>query len=158
MLEEKITELQSGKKKQPVCRIDLAMSYFIPDSFFDSDMDKIHFFRLMESIENEDDLNYSYEELTLEHEKIPQEVETFYLLLRAKLYFQKLGIIEVKKSLGKYIFTFGAQVKKEQVAKFLDTDTQRHVVLISMQKSQIPVSAFPDDQSMLQYICRFDMQ
>ena len=151
LLEQKIQEIQTGVVSKPECRIDIGMSYYIDDDFFDSDMDKLHFFRQMESIETLEEIEYAYTQITQEHEEVPDQVEMFFWLLAAKVFFQKYGVLEVKKSLGNYVFTFDAQVQKDQIKAFLDMDMQRHVVLVSMTKAQVPARVFQSPEKMLQY-------
>jgi transcription-repair coupling factor (superfamily II helicase) len=57
LLEQKIEELQSGKKESKVdTTIDLPISAYIPDEAFSSDIEKIHFYRELESVRSEEEL------------------------------------------------------------------------------------------------------
>lgn len=57
LLEEKIETMKSGKRKRENTKIELDLSYVLPEDFFDSDMDKLSFFREIEAIETLEDLD-----------------------------------------------------------------------------------------------------
>ena len=51
LLEEKIALIKNERKKRANIKIELDISYAIPDDFFSSELDKLSFFRDTESIE-----------------------------------------------------------------------------------------------------------
>lgn len=59
LLEQKIEELQAGPKKptQTDTVIDIPVSAFIPDEAFSSDIEKIHFYRELESVRDAEELD-----------------------------------------------------------------------------------------------------
>ena len=63
MLEEKIEELKmeqkqgTPQKKKTFPTIDLQISAKVPDEYFQSETDKIQFYREIESLESLEDLN-----------------------------------------------------------------------------------------------------
>ena len=59
LLEEKVDEIRHGKKKDEKCKIELDLSYAIDDEYFDSELDKLSFFRDIDSIETLEDLDYA---------------------------------------------------------------------------------------------------
>ena len=63
MLEEKIEELKNKKKKRKPLKIELDISYVIPDEYFLSELDKLNFFREIENIETVEELDEIQEEM-----------------------------------------------------------------------------------------------
>ncbi len=51
--------MRDGKRSEHQCKIDLELSYVIEDDAFDSQMDKLSFFRDIESIDTLEDLDYA---------------------------------------------------------------------------------------------------
>ena len=79
------------------CKIELDLSYFISDDFFDSEQDKIRFFRNVESIETPDDLEYAYKSFEEATEVLPESFENLFLLLNARIIFNKSKFLPLKK-------------------------------------------------------------
>jgi len=65
MLEEKISELKEEKKTRTWTKIELELSYVIPDEYFSSDADKLSFYREIENIETLAELEEVEEELRM---------------------------------------------------------------------------------------------
>ena len=152
LLEQKIEELKAGKTEPDIdCKIELGISYFVPDDFFSSDMDKIHFYRHLESVDSSEELQYLYERTVEEHDDVPIELENLFLLSRARLLFRSWGMISVKKQLGNYTFIFDKGNDQNKLRKFLNTDHQKHIILVSTEKAQIREKAFGSAIAMLEY-------
>jgi transcription-repair coupling factor (superfamily II helicase) len=62
MLEEKVSELKEEKKKRVLPKIELEIPYSIPDTFFQSELDKLNFYREVENIESIEELEEVEEE------------------------------------------------------------------------------------------------
>ena len=98
LLEEKIEELKRGKVlEKNDCKIELDISYFIDADFFDSELDKIRFFRNIESIETLEDLEYTHKTFEAANEILPESFENLFLLLSARVIFRKFGVVSLKK-------------------------------------------------------------
>lgn len=155
LLEQKVEELQEGKKKQaPECKIDLGISYFVPDEFFHSNIDKIHFYRHLETIDTKDELDELYTSTTMEKQDTPIELENLFLLSQARIVFRNWGIKHVKKSLGNYVFLFSEESSQEQIRAFLHADIHTHVALASMQRASVKTTNFDSPIHMLEYFIR----
>ncbi len=68
MLEEKIEELKDEKKKRVWTKIELDISYTIPDEYFLSESDKLSFYREIENIETLDELEEIEKELRVKND------------------------------------------------------------------------------------------
>ncbi len=103
LLEEKIEELQSGKKVTTIDTIiDLPITAYIPDGAFSSDVEKIHFYRELESVHDEEELTDIIEALKSRIDITESAIAHLFLLIRARLYCSSLGIRRVNIQLGKY--------------------------------------------------------
>lgn len=85
MLEEKIAELKDEKQKKNFTKIELDLSYILPDEFFASELDKLNFFREVENIENLNDLDSVEQEFS--YNKNDENIANLFLLLRARIIF-----------------------------------------------------------------------
>ena len=56
MLEEKVSELKNARKTRIWTKIELELSYVIPDEYFASEADKLSFYREIENIETLEEL------------------------------------------------------------------------------------------------------
>ncbi len=153
MLEEKIEELTSGKVRIPPCKIDLDISYQIPESFFENEIDKISFFRDIESIETQEDLDTVYENFTSGYSHIPPEMENFFLLMRTRILLQKYNIKSLKKIGMHYTCDFHESTKIETLKAFLETcDPKKYFALLSAHKARIDTRYFPSSIDLLRYL------
>lgn len=152
LLEQKVEELQDGKKETPPeCKIDLGISYFVADEFFHSHIDKIHFYRHLETIDTLEELQELYDTTVQDTESIPIELENLFLLSRARILFRSWWVKHVKKSLGNYVFIFQENNPQELLRKFLNADLQTHVVLASVQRATLKEQHFSSSIGLLEY-------
>lgn len=153
LLEEKIEELRSGNiLKKNDCKIELDISYFIESDFFDSELDKIRFFRNIESIETLEDLEYTHKTFEEANEKLPESFENLFLLLRARVIFKQFGVNSLKKIGSSYVFEFDSTVEVPTVRKFLELDTTGDFVLINIHKIKVDTKMFYGDRNFLEKI------
>ena len=176
MVEQKIAELkeQSPLSVSPQGReetqknilkintkIDLQLNIWVPDSYFDSDLDKINFYREIESVSQLEDLEELISDFRQENNvKIfPEEMDTFFTLLKVKLNAQKLNISHIKKVWINYQLDFsphsvsptGREVT-QQLKKFLDLDKEIKFVVITDKRLRTPVKHFTNPEKFLKYL------
>lgn len=143
MLEEKIEELRGNVTiSRSDCKIELDLSYFIPDDFFDSEQDKLRFFRNIESIDTQDDLEYAYKSFEDANTSLPESFENLFLLLKVRIVFKKFKIISLKKIGSSYVFEFDPGANVPLIRKFLDFDTTGDFVLVTVHKIKVDQKAF----------------
>ena len=151
LLEEKIEELKNGKKPEKNdCKIELDISYFIDDDFFDSELDKIRFFRNIESIETLEDLEYTHQTFEEANETLPEAFENLFLLLRSRIVFRKFGVVSLGKIGSSYVFEFDVSVGVPMVRKFLELDITGDFVLMNIHKIKVDVKKFRGDKDFLE--------
>jgi transcription-repair coupling factor (superfamily II helicase) len=107
MVEEKIENLKNSKleknnktndKKTKVnTKIDLNISLSIPDSYFSSELDKINFYREIETINDLKNLEEIIEDFRLTKPSFPKEAENLFKLLKLKILASNYFIENVKK-------------------------------------------------------------
>ncbi len=147
LLEEKINELRNVSAPRKIeCRIDLSVSYHIDDRFFASEMDKIHFFREVERIDREDELNRVYGEFLRDcDDVVPDEFETLFLLLRVRIQLARYGIIAVRRIMGHYVLDFASDAPLDYVRAFLDRDRDSLCFLTTPRQVRFEASYFNTD-------------
>ena len=182
MIEEKINELKNtppltsspsgeGKIKTPSpeggglgrgvnTKIDLQINTWIPDSYFDSDLDKINFYREIEAINNLESLNELINDFKLENNvKIfPEEMQNFFNLLKVKIYSQNYLIENIKKVWINYQLDFSPHLASskvrgiEQLRKFLDLDKEVKFSVITPQRLRAKTKDFNSVENFLEYL------
>ncbi|MDD3119867.1 MAG: CarD family transcriptional regulator [Candidatus Gracilibacteria bacterium] len=152
LLEEKINELKTGeKKKETEIRIELDISYYIENDFFGSEEDKIHFFRNLENIENEEDLDYAYRTFVESNDLVPEELENLFLVLKSKLSLKHYKVASVRKVLKNYFIEFDKnEMKLELLKEFLRIfDKKKDFVIITPFKISVETQLFKNDKEFL---------
>ena len=169
MIEEKINELKSNSVEkhnskdvtlQDICKnkintkIDLQINASIPDNYFDSDLDKINFYREVETINNLENL----EELILDFKQennvleFPEEMQNFFNLLKVKLKAWEKYIEHIKKVWINYQLDFHSTTTLEILRKFLDLDKEVKFAVITPQRLRTKVKDFKNAENFLEYL------
>lgn len=139
MLEEKIEELRSLKPRPLPVKIDLSIAYHIPDSFFESELDKLSFFRTIESIETEEDLDSVESSFAFtKDDSAFDSVSNFFLLLRVRIRCAGFRISQVRKVIDHYVIDLNPGATMEELKRLLDRDKKRRFVLATPHKIRIP--------------------
>jgi transcription-repair coupling factor (superfamily II helicase) len=81
----KILETENRNIKKIDTSIDLNISAFINDEYFSSDLDKINFYREIESISNIEDLDNLIEDFKLINKDFSKEITNLFKILRLKI-------------------------------------------------------------------------
>lgn len=149
LLEEKVAELSTGKKRAPDTKIDLDFSYGIPDAFFDSEIDKLHFFRSLESVRDEKELDYSRDGFLEGRDTLPEGVENFFLLVRARIRLAKLKVATLRKMGNSYVFEFAAGTEVADLRKFLEIDKDGTFVFTGNGKIRVETGEYSGDLDFL---------
>ncbi|MBP8016433.1 DEAD/DEAH box helicase, partial [Candidatus Gracilibacteria bacterium] len=150
LLEEKIEQLKSEKTKNNIdCKIELDLSYYIPNEFFQNEIDKIHFFRNLESIETIEDLEFSYSTFIKGVDKVPEELDNLFLILKTKIKLAEYVITNLKKVLNNYVFEFDKNTPVEKIREFLDLDKDKNFVIITIHKIKVETKFWKNDKEFL---------
>ncbi len=149
LLEEKVAELSSGKRKPPETKIELDFAYGIPDAFFDSEIDKLHFFRSLESVRDEDELDFARNGFFEGREKLPENVENLFLLVRARIRLSKLRVASLRKTGNSYVFEFADGTDVGDLRKFLEIDRNGTFVFTGNGKIRVGTDEYSGDLDFL---------
>jgi len=182
MLESKIEELKNtspahsslspsirGTKGEPYkinTKIDLNISIFIDNNFFSSELDKINFYREIESLNTIEDLESiisDFKESALtptlsqgekEKDRLPRWTNNFFDLLRLKILANKHNISYIKRAWLNYQIDFSDAWDKglENLKQFLDHDKEVKFRVISLTRIRSETKKFANDESFIQYL------
>jgi len=101
MLEDKIEWLRMNPEKREISKvdtkIDLQISAFIPDKYFNSETDKLNFYREIESLDRLNDLQIMIEDFKKINDIFTPEVENLFTMLEIKLKARRHHIISIKR-------------------------------------------------------------
>jgi transcription-repair coupling factor (superfamily II helicase) len=148
LLEEKITTLKNGKKEANICKIDLELSYVIEDTAFDSEMDKLSFFRDIESIETLEDLDIA--ESTFEMTDMPESMENLFLMMRASIVLKNYSVSRVSKNGNSYHFDFTEGTTPTILRSFLERfDGGHEMIILSVKKIRVETKNWKDARGFL---------
>jgi transcription-repair coupling factor (superfamily II helicase) len=156
LIEEKILELKNNDKKwqenKIETKIDLNINIFIEDEFFNSELDKINFYREIEYIKDFDDL----ENLKKEINKKSIWLENLLKLIELKLFAKKYFIKEIKKVWINYIINFYDFKDKnkdlEKIKNFLELDKEVKFVIKDLNSLKTSTKNFANNEIFLNYM------
>ncbi|EKE27620.1 MAG: hypothetical protein ACD_3C00186G0002, partial [uncultured bacterium (gcode 4)] len=156
LLEEKVEELKTWLKHVNLnCQIELNISYYISEDFFSSEADKLHFFRNIESIETLEDLDFAYKTFMEWNDKLPQEFENLFSLLKSRIMLSAYWVNSLKKVWQSYIFEFDKNTSVEKIREFLDVfDKWKDFALITVHKIKAETKLFKSDLDFLKTILK----
>ncbi len=129
LLEEKIETIKNGKKEENQCKIDLELSYVIEDDEFDSQMDKLSFFRDIESIETLEDLDIA--ESTFATNTMNESMSNLFLMMRVAIIIKSYSVVRVSKLWNSYHFDFAEDTSPQILRNFLARFDWGHEMIIS---------------------------
>jgi len=156
MLEEKIEELRKTPGKSRVdkldTKIDLQISAFIPDEYFNSETDKLNFYREIESLSTLKDLEIMIQDFKLLNKNFSQEVSNLFQMLEVKLKAKKHKIIWIKRVWVSYQIDFKKSISLEELKSFLKLDREVLFSVVDIQRLRSPRKHFENDKKFLEYL------
>jgi transcription-repair coupling factor (superfamily II helicase) len=158
LLEDKIEELkQEGipfKKDNMDISIDLNISALIPESYFNGEIDKINFYREIEMIKDEQELNGVIEEFENINPDFPPETENLFDILKCKIQAKSFKITHIKRVWVNYELIFQNDLTVEELKKFLQLDKEVIFHIVSIDKIRTPKKSFENDNEFLNYLLK----
>jgi len=156
LLEEKIEELKIKNKNTPKkeiikTNIELNIDAFLDDIYFDSDIDKLNFYKEIESFEEIEDINNVYNEFSQEN-KINSSAKNFFRILKLRLKLWEYFVLNVKKVWINYELNFKKDISIDDLKKFLDKDSKVIFSVVSIDKIRTNTKNFKDDFSFFEYL------
>ena len=134
--------------------IDLNISAYIPDEFFGSSMDKMNFYRELESVDNSEDLQTIIDEFKTINPEFPPEAQNLFNLLKLKFRAWSFGIKSIKKNGQNYQLDFISEEWKELeiLRKFLDLDKEVRFTVVDTKRLRTPYKKYGSDLAFMQYL------
>lgn len=133
LLEERIAELRQEKKKRILTKIELDISYILPDEYFLSEADKLNFFREIESLETVEELDEMENEMDTNG-----NLSNLFLIIRSRLILSDYGVVKLSKVGINYVFDLDERTTSTDAKRFLDRfDTRHSMILLSVRKIRI---------------------
>lgn len=156
LLEKKIEELKqdeksSGKTPQSV-KIDLDISAFIPDEYFNTESDKLNFYKELEFIGNLEELSWIISTFKEVNPEFPKETKNLFDILSAKLTAKRYGITSIKRVWVNYQVEFKENITVPELKKFLELDKEVLFHIVSLDRIRTSKSHFKDDRAFLDYL------
>ncbi len=138
-------------------KIDLPIDISLPDDFFESDLDKINFYREIESINTIEDLKIVFEEfknqynIKSELHHMPQ-VLNLYNLLHVRIVSRNFFIIHIKKVWKHFQIDFNSKISLDILKKFLEQDKEVKFSVVTVNRVRSPIKYFTNEENFLEYL------
>lgn len=148
LLENKMQELRSGTIQHTTdIKIELDIQFVLPESLFNGDVDKIHFYRSLEGIDSIEDLESTEISLTRNHGK-NENVERLFLMLKARILLSKYGVFHLKKVLKDYVFDF-RNATTQDIRNFLTIDQEGNFLVQNLERVRVSQNLYDSDLDFL---------
>lgn len=158
LLEDKIEQLKQNwpyiKKDKGDISIDLNISALIPDTYFNGEIDKINFYREIETIRDKEELNGVMEEFKSINPDFSPETENLFNILKCKILAKKFKIIAIKRVGIHYEIQFQSHITVEELKKFLQLDKEVIFHIVSIDKIRTLKKDFWNDREFLDYLLK----
>jgi transcription-repair coupling factor (superfamily II helicase) len=167
MLEEKIEELKQNPKitsstwenkssqsfvKKIDTNIDLNIWAFLSENYFSSELDKINFYREIESIRDKEELENLIEDFTSINGDLKKENKNLFYLLKVRILANNYSIVSIKRSGVSYEILFSDSITVEELKKFLVLDTKTVFIVSDLKKLKTPCNSFKNDEDFLYFL------
>lgn len=152
LLEKKVYELKNNKEKTIDTMVDLNIECFINDQYFNSETDKINFYKEIESLENLEDLDLLIEDFKNMNLSISHAEQNLFDTIRLRIIASKYKITSIKKVWINYQIDFDSSIKVDDLKKFLELDKEVLFAVVSIDKIRTSIKNFENDQKFLQYL------
>lgn len=154
LLEKKIFELKNAKENIKIIDtlVDLNIECFINDSYFNSETDKINFYKEIESIDNENDLNLLIEDFRNVNWVIKKEEQNLFDIVKLRIEASKYKIVSIKKVWINYQIDFDKDINADDLKRFLELDKEVKFFVVSIDKLRTSTKNFEKDEIFLQYM------
>lgn len=131
MLEEKINELKEVQntktkiqKKLHKTQIDLALTLSISEDYFMNDVDRIHFYRELELVQDISELQSIWNQFFPDNSTIPHESSLFFQVLQCQILAAEYQLKHIKRQGNYYSLDFHTDATIEDLKKVLAQDKE----------------------------------
>lgn len=157
MLEEKVEELKNEDNlgnnliKNDVI-VDLNIWAYLDNNFFESELDKINFYREIEYINDINDLINLENDFTEINWELKNENKNLFNILKLRLISKNYNIKSIKRSWVSFEIIFNENFTTIELKNFLDLDKDWFFIVNDLTKIKTPARNFQSDQSFLEYL------
>ncbi len=167
MLESKVEEMKNNieiESKTTVTKtknknnirnntsIELNLWAYIDNSYFASELDKINFYREIESLNSLEDLENIISDFKDINRNIPVATNNFFNLLKLKLKASNYKIKSIKRVWINYQIDFVDNFKWDELKEFLKLDKEIKFKVINIQRLRTTTKNFANEEKFLQYM------
>lgn len=161
MLEEKVEELKAKThilweedtpRKKIDTVVDLNVAAYLKDEYFSSELDKIHFYREIESIYDMEELHDMIEDFKELNADLTPENTNLFLLLEVRILAHSFDIVSIKRAWVSYEINFRDDITIEGLKKFLDRDEKVVFIVSDLKKLKTSTLKFAWDDDFLHYM------
>ncbi len=164
MVEEKISELKKSSNLEKweenfttiKTRIDLNINAWLKDELFEWELDKINFYREVETIQTIEELDEIEKNFKDINNSLDKEETNFFSLLRLKILSSKYNVESIKRVGINYQIDFFSSSSKEKnletLKSFLDLDKDVKFRVIDMIKLRSETKNFANEEVFLNYM------
>lgn len=172
MLENKVEELKeklmlsspdSNKKEREFRKrinttIDLNIWAYIDELYFSSELDKINFYREIESLNSLEDLDNIISDFKEINKNLPVTTNNFFDLLKLKLKASEFKIISIKRAGINYQIDFRENLKTEELREFISLDLDVKFNVVSGTRLRSAIKNFANEEKFLEYLLQLFYQ
>jgi len=161
MLEEKINELKEVQntktkiqKKLHKTQIDLALTLSISEDYFMNDVDRIHFYRELELVQDISELQSIWNQFFPDNSTIPHESSLFFQVLQCQILAAEYQLKHIKRQGNYYSLDFHTDATIEDLKKVLAQDKEVKFQVLWSMKLRANTKEFANDEIFLKYLLR----
>ncbi len=160
LLEDKIEELklsqnmesEENQTKKIDASIDLNIPAYLWDDFFSSELDKLNFYREIESIESLEELENLVSDFKDFSGEISEENKNLFKLLEVKIVASNFKIKTIKRTGVSYEILFLETITLDELKQFLHLDTEVKFIVHTLTHLKCSCSQFKSDLHFLNYL------
>lgn len=169
MLEEKVEELKSSStnslnpsplalswegegKKKVETSLELNIEAYLSNELFESDLDKLNFYKEIESINSLEELNDLRQDFEKWQNTLSKSEENLFKILEVRIKASDYKIKSIKRLWVSYEINFVDDLKVEELKKFLSLDEKVYFIVNSLNKLKCSCQKFRDDEDFLNYL------
>lgn len=154
MIEDKIEELSNTRKKEEktITKIDLNIDIWVDDNYFSSQIDKINYYREIETIDDLESLNDIITDFENNNNKIDARTKNLFDLIKLKILALKHKITSIKKVWINYQIEFRENINIEELKEFLVLDKEVIFSIVSINKIRASNKKFKNDEEFMNYL------
>lgn len=172
MLEEKVEELKSSSPallleekgevlswwqnfnqiKKVETSLELNIEAYLSNDLFENDLDKLNFYKEIESINSLEELNDLRQDFEKWENALSKSEENLFKILEVRIKASDYKIKSIKRLWVSYEINFVENITIEELKKFLNLDEKVYFIVNSLNKLKSSCQKFKDDEDFLNYL------